>query len=274
MVEQRKVYSIRKMKTPLTQGTIISNCLCDEFQCKRVWGCVITPRCDLAHDKVKTVHYLPVINYEEWIRQYARPVLLEQWRKELLGQIKSALKGSRLNDGVIDTLRLLSKEDLLGLGEEFLKSNIDKFKVNVEDYYSEVPSKRFKEYVNGEKIISGFLNKFTGYANNHYYIIESWDKQDASPFKVILLREIRRMKYNIAAKISEGFLRENFKDEELTDSDLCISDDEIYISEADILSPYIEHILQHFSNNFTRIGVVDFERQEIEKMKEIMKENL
>lgn len=277
MLEQRIVYKLRKMNEPLTQGSIITNCLCDEFTCQKVWGCIITPRCDMSHSKVKTVHYLPIIDFEEWVKQYARPCLIEKWKKHLREKINNTLKNSSLNENVIDSLRLITREDLIRLGEEYIKGekNISQFMENVEDLYSNnEPTDRFIKYVKSNDVAKHFVSQFVGYSNNHYYLIESWNKNDKSPFKVILLREIRRMKYEMSLRFAEGFMRDSFSDSELLSSDLCVTDEELYIAEADILSPYVEHILQHFSQNFTRIGVTDFSKENIDKINELLLLNL
>lgn len=52
---KRRVYKEQKHHIKLTQGSIITNCVAEGFFNTKIWGVIITPRCDLARGgKVNT----------------------------------------------------------------------------------------------------------------------------------------------------------------------------------------------------------------------------
>lgn len=56
-----------------------------------------------------------------------------------------------------------------------------------------------------------------------FYFIESWNNSDKYPYKVILLRDVRRIRYDIAMKIAKGLFEEEMLQEEIKFNDLSLS---------------------------------------------------
>ena len=64
IINHEKDFSNKTYHSNIDQGSIINNCIAEDYPHSAVWGCIITPRCDLAHHgKVSTVHYLPINQY-------------------------------------------------------------------------------------------------------------------------------------------------------------------------------------------------------------------
>ena len=40
----------------LTQGSVITNCVAEGYSGSKVWGVIITPKCDLAHEGKVSKH--------------------------------------------------------------------------------------------------------------------------------------------------------------------------------------------------------------------------
>ena len=58
----RQIFNKKTMYNQLTQGSIVNCCTAEEYEGREVWGCIITPRCDLARNmKVPTIHYLSIV---------------------------------------------------------------------------------------------------------------------------------------------------------------------------------------------------------------------
>lgn len=77
----RQFFKSYRMVRTLTQGSIINNCIADNYaEGLDVYGLIITPRCDLAHEgKVNTVHYLPIVDFDDWLCCDGEAYLLNKW---------------------------------------------------------------------------------------------------------------------------------------------------------------------------------------------------
>jgi hypothetical protein len=51
----------------MTQGTIFSCAVAEDYRACTTRGLIITARCDVANDKVRTYNYLPVVPFSDWI---------------------------------------------------------------------------------------------------------------------------------------------------------------------------------------------------------------
>lgn len=100
-LRMRQIFEIKKNYSQIDQGSIITGCIAEDYPECEAWGCVITPRCDLAHKgKVSTIHYLPIINIDDWVRNEARNVLKRRWIEGLhkyLNNILNSFKNAHLN---------------------------------------------------------------------------------------------------------------------------------------------------------------------------------
>ena len=254
----RNVY--KNTSIELTQGSIINNCIAGGVPEKEtIWGCVITPRCDIEHHKVNTIHYLPIVDYCTWVNVFARQLLYEEWKTNVQDSIKACLREMKVNEDVFevgyDQVDLCNIIEASDLSKKSKKNVMDK----IMSYFNQ-PEDTFKKYIEDnkhkkfiERLISGDLHPF--------YLIEDWSKCKNS-FKVILLRDIRHIDYTIASEYKKGFFPTTFTKETLSTNNLKEVDD-IYCIEAVIQSPYIEHIMQAFTYNFSRIGTPDLPKEEV-----------
>ena len=87
-----------------------------------------------------------------------------------------------------------------------------------------------------------------------YYLIEDWDSHKKKA-KVILLKELKRISYESAKMLGCGMEKGSVVSgyDELN---LNIPDTDLYHVCAEVRSPFIEHIMQRFSYNFCRVGVL------------------
>ncbi len=259
----RSIFEPWQLVQPLTQGSIISGCKAEGYEDCEVYGLIITPRCDLAHEgKVKTVHYLPIVDIKDWIyREYyivEREKNRENERQELSKMFEKAGLGSDLV-----SYSSLSKEDFV----KIIEDNFTKDKRNLAhghlSFIFDVDDKEYKAKLQAEgKLPSSVKNDIGRLVHDqihNVYLIESWDpNKDA---KIILLREIYHLTYALATKMSSGIEEKTLKSEDFSNNDLKESEtrSSIYYVEAVVKSPFIEHIMQAFSYNFFRIGVEDRE---------------
>lgn len=251
----RQFYKSYRMVRTLTQGSIINNCIADNYAEKLdVYGLIITPRCDLAHEgKVNTVHYLPIVDFDDWLCCDGEAYFLNKWaikNKEKFEQlckkysIPSYLKEKELYIKIADKI-FVDKS----LRNSFLE------KVDVLFCSNKQRHKAFEDYCHKKDTQRTLITNLLKDELPAYYFIDDWDTARLSP-KIILLRELKRISYETSQKIGKGMYASDIK-MAFDELKKIAPDKEIYQVCAEVNSPFIEHIMQKFSHNFCRIGVDD-----------------
>lgn len=248
----RQVYNNRlRLKRNLTQGSIISHCLAENYKCE-IWGLIITPRCDLAHrGKVSNVHYIPIIDFDQWFKYDGKKYLYEKaYAKSVENLEKMCLEfGFPLNN--------MSEENMMRMAESMnCKSRRDSFVCKLKKYYElqKISPFDYEPTKDGKcSLIDNLIkNQISG-----FHLIEDWS--DTRKFKIILLRDLKRLEYDVAIEMVNGVEESAISAINKNDLECSLSKDLIYEIKAEIASPYIEHIMERFSHNFCRVGVSDFE---------------
>ena len=262
MAVNREIYRKEPIVGRLTQGSIINGCIAENFPKEEVYGCIITPRCDLEHDgKVPTVHYLPVVPFERWFNVIEIPIIRQLWKRELAQKINSSLSKAKVGNDIMNAN--FEYEDMLKICEQKIKDKNQKENlINLlNDYYDkDEEDKSFNSYVkDGKGSVHTQLKQLIENKDVQHYLIETWDKVNGPSHYVIMLRDVRRLQIEIVEKIKAGV-----SEDEISPIDLCCNDlyltsqrNHFYWVEAELISPYIEHIMQAFTYNFAKIGVED-----------------
>lgn len=250
----RQFYKNYRMARTLTQGSIINNCLADNYNEKLdIYGLIITPRCDLAHEgKVNTIHYLPVVDFEDWLYCDGEEYLFSKWQAKIRDKFYQMCNKNEISPNLQD-VSLYEK-----IANKLItdSSKRDAFLKKADTLFnSSTRHKAFNDYVHKNDVQRTLLNNLIGDSLPAYYLIEDWDTARAKP-KIVLLRELKRISYETGLKISVGM---NASDMQRYYDDLKYTSisSGLYQICAEINSPYIEHIMQKFSYNFCRIGVED-----------------
>lgn len=251
----RQFFKSYRMVRTLTQGSIINNCIADNYaEGLDVYGLIITPRCDLAHEgKVNTVHYLPIVDFDDWLCCDGEAYLLNKWA------VKNKYKFEQLCKKHNIPSDLKEKELYVKIAERIFteKSQRTNFleKVDVLFCSDMQRHKAFEDYCHKEDTRNTLISNLLKDELPAYYLIDDWDTARATP-KIILLRELKRISYETSQKIGKGMYASDVKMaiDELKE---ISPDNEIYHVCAEVNSPFIEHIMQKFSHNFCRIGVDD-----------------
>ena len=256
--------------TELTQGSIINNCVSEDYGGCKVCGCVITPRCDLANKgKVSTFHYLPVIDFEVWVDTVVREMLKEEHYTNLRAKINQKLEASGAGKNIMDVFE--TKEQIIKLGTKKIKEKELRYFKEICRHYFDKDHDAEQDYFKDEKHYKGIIKNLISNGLHGYYLIESWESVDK--FKIILLRDVRRM------SISTRLCYEQWQDRGIED-DLFMRKNDVsdsskftdyYRIESCIKSPFMEHIMQSFSYNFTRIGIPSFDEGITPKLASIIK---
>ena len=260
MPTPRTIYKAKHKLGELTQGSIINGCIAECFPGEEVYGCIITRRCAMGHKgKTDTVHYLPMVPFKRWFEVMGKPAIKQQWKKNLRNTIDTKFKNAKAGEKIMDID--LQVADLKALCDKHIKKEKEKQELNnLLDQYFDIDTKAFDEYIKqGQGLVHEHLKALIGNQNAAYYLIESWDKNDANSHYVIILDDIRHLQFDVAMKIKDGVEQSDlpagiFKANDLYQSNVR---DGIYWVEAEIVSPFIEHIVECFAHNFVKIGVED-----------------
>ena len=250
----RRFYERKRLTRELTQGSIINHCLADNYmEVDNVFGFVITPRCNLAHDaKVTHIHYLPIVNFKDWARHDGEDYLFSKWKQSNAKQFCKICQkhGVPADLDSYFNYEKIANELIKDLSEKssflsYAKSVINPLK----------DDGRFIAFCQDKKNRISMVDNLLKDQLPAFYLIEDW-KENHDSFKVILLRELKRFSFTIAKKISVGL---DLASIDTKRDDLKCNSQNYDLCQicAQVSSPFVEHIMQRFSHNFCRIGVED-----------------
>lgn len=246
----RNLYETKVTSLSLQQGSIINHCYAELYDNREVYGLIITPRCDLENEKkVSTIHYLPIVKYADWCDVHLQSLCDGRILGVIRKKLNSLLKTNRLDDSIIDTF---AEETLITelKNNGLLKSPpLSEFEELFNDYRCvrknvtkrQMHLKYLKSFIDS-KITELIENKI-----NSCYLIEDWE--DSSCFKVVLLRDVRRITYDVFREIPKGLKINSINNPDtLQRNDISITHThgDLIEPKAQIRSPYVEHIIQSF----------------------------
>ena len=242
------------MSRILTQGSIINNCIAENYSTNLViYGLIITPRCDLAHDgKVNSVHYLPIVDFDDWFCCDGISYLWNKWTVKNKEKFIQMCNEYKVPSGLQDYLLYEKIAEKVIVDKSKRLSFINKAKLLFND---DVKKRDFENHYHKSDTQKRLIDNLIKDDLPAYYLIDDWENGRGRP-KVVLLRDLKRISYETSQKICKGL---NFSDLNKTYDELKYTSDYdvLYQVCTEVNSPFIEHILQRFSHNFCRIGVDD-----------------
>lgn len=249
----RIIYKDRSLQG-LTQGSIISGLELARYNAYPVWGLIITPRCDLARGiSVETIHILPIVDFESWYEIEGKILLVSKYKSNLKNKINKKIPKDFINGDIFESGFTNSE-----LKELFENLEDNQTRSVLLDWMGQLDKEK-EDLMNNIKneMRSSLLENLISDKEQRFYLIEDWEKSNS--IKIILLREIISISKDIAIKYKNGFVETELEKSILSANNLRISSgkDLNYEIIKEIRSPYIEHIMQRFAYNFTRIGVAD-----------------
>lgn len=246
----RSFYVNIRVAGPLTQGSIINHCLAKQYS-GQVWGLIITPRCDLAHDnKVSNVHYLPIVDFSDFMEEDGRDYLFRKWCDKRYRKFEKSCSKYQF------PIKGMKQEHYEKMANEKIENTSERneFLQCLRNYYAcNSENEDFKKSIESSKY--DLIKNLMEDKIPSYYLIEDWDSHKKKA-KVILLKELKRISYESAKMLGCGMEKGSVVSgyDELN---LNIPDTDLYHVCAEVRSPFIEHIMQRFSYNFCRVGVDD-----------------
>ncbi len=252
------------LNSELTQGSVFYGALVEDYNDKINYGLIITARCDISQNKAPVYSYLPLVSFDNWLVQEFPLLLHNKIKKSVYNSLVSAfinIGGSEL---------LLDTYDLEKLKDSFSDAGSNKqrtsFHNKIEDFYKlnnllsgDIGVNEIKSLITSSKIFSSacesILDDLISQNLLGYYFVD--DITNDGPH-VIKLRDVYHLKSDYAVNLRNGINLKNVN---------YLNDNEkLSFTVGKIKSPYIEHILQKFSNVFTRIGIDDPDKNMIKDM--------
>ncbi|MAC13760.1 MAG: hypothetical protein CL539_03665 [Alcanivorax sp.] len=249
----------------ITQGSIFNYAFSEDLDNKNVLGMLISARCDLANLKTSKYSYVPVVSLEDYIFHYlARKLFLDQ-KKEEVGKIKNMVKDLGHDPGIIDVYgikkcidKIVEKQkakekaneafEKIESLNELINKNSDRY---TKDDLAIIPSKKFK---------SEFSDLSQNKAEGYYLIDDVVDHNNREASlgpHVVLLREVHHMSAEIAEFIKKGCVHDELLEAGNSAPSLVLGKGRMSYVLCNMASPYIELVMQRFSNIFSRVGVKD-----------------
>lgn len=234
-----------------TQGSIFS-CL-ENSAGNQTYGVIITARCDLEHEKINKVVCLPVYKLKDWMTLYGDEEIYESSLSSVINQLDVQLKkyGTDVEKykifGLDEIEKYLVQKKIDTKSQEFINQCFSF--INEKNVFAEIKS--LKE--NNKKYFESLLNHSKASA----YFIEGLLGDDSEGF-VIDLSEPISLPLQVLKDISRTLHFQKFN--RLKNSiykNMMLKEEQCSSFHNVIASPYIEHILQRFSQFYSRIGTDD-----------------
>ncbi|MCW9438303.1 hypothetical protein ORL38_14825 [Klebsiella oxytoca] len=249
---QRDMVDVTDDRT-LTQGTIFNCSYSASYPNNETLGLVITARCDIANkEKVKFYNFIPAVPFSIWRDKELQPIVKKQVFNNLKKQFFELLKKASFSELNVATygyhrINAVIKEKKLLNNKELVRLDLLQTKINCLD-----------ENLAYEKIIIHFrdecekaLKEIIENKNPDYFFIDNVDGYNSV---IVNLREIYELDISIADKIPNGIELDN--GESYAGLNMNVANKLCSII-GQLKSPFIELLMQRFTNNFVRVGVAE-----------------
>ncbi|SDY80776.1 hypothetical protein SAMN04515617_1233 [Collimonas sp. OK242] len=246
----------------ITQGTIFTAASAENYQLAPVWGLCITARCDMAHEnKIRVFNYVPIVRYEDWLREDGARVLIDRIGAEVLNAARNFLTTQNKSESVLDSYSPTQIAELLFPDGGKFHEIARKLDI-VSHARNSLPldSKTLCELVavshkTAERLVKElWANQLAGY----YFFDNIGSTEHESKYGyVVMLREIHHIPRNVATDIANGSMTEESTIHGHGPIHLNARVFDFAYTTGVIRSPWIEHFLQQFSLMFSRIGLPD-----------------
>lgn len=253
----------------IDQGTIFFGVKSDRYPDKPCYGIVLSASCDLANNKIDKIYFAIAVEVNEWLQtNVARSLALKDKLKMTRKNIEELLPKYKLNSVIFDFTdseidRCLSTNIKKTKDLKNLKNKLDEFKFlstmdnpsNKDQFvacYSDLFLALLKSIDKGERVQFYYL------PNNHF---KDGDLSDNINGFIIDFQEIYFLSAQDVAALLKGEIDaltlQNDQDalNKLSRVFWLKSNTDFADIYVQIKSPCREHIMQRFSNYFSRIGL-------------------
>jgi hypothetical protein len=251
------------------QGVVFSGAVADGYTGCDVAGLIITAHCDLAHDKVPVVNFIPVVRVADWLlRDYAH-LLSKRLFAEGMASIAEVLRQAGLSTSLLETetiatvAQLIDQTALLPKVKERAATLCNSIelcaKASIDDVVDKATAAQLVSV--NPKLHRRTLRELMEQTLGGYYFLPNTDPVGEHTGFVVLFRQVYHLPREIASRVAGGIsgeeLQQLFKEQPFLSVRLQTDQAAFAMPIGQILSPYLEHLMQQFGLLYTRIGVTD-----------------
>jgi hypothetical protein len=258
------------LSSRLTQGSIFSCAVAEDYSSCRAHGLIITAKCDAEQNKVRIYNYLPVVTLTDWLARDGKVILAERFMADILGQMRQTISENKYSPTILET-ETPSKvlEVLFPGGDNKAAKTRDRFThlckchdVALRGLSNKPSSASCIELATCvPRLKDVLLKELVQQRLPGYYFLDRIEPQGDDVGHVVLLREVRSMTRRVADFITQGIDSNRFNElcfkEPPAETSLHVAADEIAMPISVVSSPHLEHLMQSFTLLFGRIGLPD-----------------
>lgn len=262
------------------QGTVLYGIRSERYPNINCYAIIISASCDIANCKVEKIYYLVGVNAKEWFStEYGYNQVYDEKIKCVFNKFQEIFKRNLLSAELIQNFSL---EDIqLIIGEDV----DEKRKKQLWEAYNEYSmfcrlnmqdTDRLNAIKKDTKPIKNFLKDVIRGRIFHYYFLpeDSYlgnGKKDSG--LIIDLQEIDSIPLDDISKIKspgiDSLILSTYEKQEMTrliKKYFLETEDDFVAIEGSIVSPWREHLMQKFSQDFIRIGIESPTDNDIERL--------
>lgn len=254
----------------ITQGSIFNGAKSRCYpEVRSLYGIIISPRCDIEQRKAPQYYYLPVITMQDWIQVDFPPIYVAALEKDVKNGLKNVLKEFGESNTILDKFSPKEVERVIKKHQHQPKKKV-KEKL---DIWKAIDSYKhggaFKDITSQDtsNVKKNIFDELITHKNPNFYFIEH---KNEGGF-LLRMREINRLTPEMMKKLSQGIDGQLSKNE-LEENDLRqLEEGEIFMPLYVVKSPFMEHIMQHFMQQFNKIGIEDVPGTFTDKFTDLLK---
>lgn len=254
----------------MTQGTIFTCAVAEDYPGRAVHGLVITARCDVSNDKVQLFNYLPVVSLNDWLQRDGRVIVSQRFMKETVGKMKSTLLEAGYSPSILETEAPQLLLDALfpaGVGQAQksrtrFEDLCKRYSVALLGISDDPPEGTCLQVAKmAPKLKDSVINELAHQQLAGHYFLSQLEPNGEDAGYIALLREIQTLPTAVALAVSNALEKDRFDEMCALDRRLVgrlrIGPGDVAMPLGMLRSPNIEHLMQAFSLLFSRIGILD-----------------
>lgn len=235
----------------ITQGSIYNGAYHPRFEDIEILGLVITARCDIANKgKVKSISYLPVIPLQVWMEVDFPGIIYDKNIKNTENNLEQILKKYELT---VASYKSYGKSNVLSVlkTKRVKEKDLQKIEIQMDrlDCLESKKSHEIKKLFTTET--EQLIDEISKSKVSDLYLIDNIEGYGPC---FVLLREVSQIEIATALQLGGGIYAQDCETPPFYPSK---NGGDIFSIVAELKSPYIEHLMQRFSENFIRIGTTN-----------------
>lgn len=274
---------IRPDPRELTQGTIFTCAIAENYAACDVRGLIITARCDVTNRKAAIFSYIPIVKYHDWALKDGAEIVASRLSANSSGELRKLVKAAGLAESVLETIsydaikaHLETNQTKDGKTRSKRFSECWEKMRHAEAFLaSHTPSEAKKMISENLGLYHGLVKELVGNGVAEFHYLDEVEFGKEPSGHVALFREIRFVPSHVASKILDGIDNKEFAVLERNGAGgmRFLTEDDYAMPIGLLRSPFIEFLMQRLMNLFGRIGVADLSQRRIDALKNAFSES-